>query len=172
MCCPVQYVLDAAACMASSATFWGILLRAVSGCCYNNGGLRNSCCAPLGRRIQPSYVRFRVVPAHPLVDPFRSVSDRSPSDKVATGRGGQAIVHQDRGPVDRRGDHESGITGGRYRNRRQRVSQPQPTDRNAQLTWCWCRTPWGTSAKFRERQWQIAVQSRTSAPLPISLHYS
>ena len=27
--------------MASSATFRGILLRAVSGCCYNNGGLRN-----------------------------------------------------------------------------------------------------------------------------------
>ena len=25
--------------------------------------------------------------------------------------------------------------GGRYRNRRQRVS------RNTQLTWCWCRTP-------------------------------
>ena len=73
------------------ATFWGILLRAVSGCCYNNGGLRNSCCAPPGRRIQPSYVRFRVVPAHPLVDPFRSVSDRSPSDKVSTGRGGKRL---------------------------------------------------------------------------------
>ena len=40
MCYPVQHVLDAAA-MASSATFRGILLRAVSGCCYNNGGLRN-----------------------------------------------------------------------------------------------------------------------------------
>ena len=35
------HVLDAAASMASSATFRGILLRAVSGCCYNNGGLRN-----------------------------------------------------------------------------------------------------------------------------------
>ena len=34
-------MLDAAASMASSATFRGILLRAVSGCCYNNGGLRN-----------------------------------------------------------------------------------------------------------------------------------
>ena len=41
MCYPVQHVLDAAACMASSATFRGILLRAVSSCCYNNGGLRN-----------------------------------------------------------------------------------------------------------------------------------
>ena len=41
MCYPVQYVFDAAASMASSATFWGILLRAVSGCCYNNAGLRN-----------------------------------------------------------------------------------------------------------------------------------
>ena len=41
MCYPVQHVLDAAASMASSATFRGILLRAVSGCCYNNGGLRN-----------------------------------------------------------------------------------------------------------------------------------
>ena len=40
LCYPVQHVLDAAA-MASSATFRGILLRAVSGCCYNNGGLRN-----------------------------------------------------------------------------------------------------------------------------------
>ena len=41
MCYPVQHVLDAAASMASSATFRGILLRAVSGCWYNNGGLRN-----------------------------------------------------------------------------------------------------------------------------------
>ena len=41
MCYPVQHVLDAAASMASSATFRGILLWAVSGCCYNNGGLRN-----------------------------------------------------------------------------------------------------------------------------------
>ena len=41
MCYPVQHMLDAAASMASSATFRGILLRAVSGCCYNNGGLRN-----------------------------------------------------------------------------------------------------------------------------------
>ena len=41
MCYPVQQVLDAAASMASSATFRGILLRAVFGCCYNNGGLRN-----------------------------------------------------------------------------------------------------------------------------------
>ena len=41
MCHPVQHVLDAVASMASSATFRGILLRAVSGCCYNNGGLRN-----------------------------------------------------------------------------------------------------------------------------------
>ena len=41
MCYPVQHVLDAAACTASSATFWKILLRAVSGCCYNNDGLRN-----------------------------------------------------------------------------------------------------------------------------------
>ena len=40
MCYPVQHVLDAAASMASSATFRGILLWAVSGCCYNNGGLR------------------------------------------------------------------------------------------------------------------------------------
>ena len=37
---PVQHVLDAVASMASSATFRGILLWAVSGCCYNNGGLR------------------------------------------------------------------------------------------------------------------------------------
>ena len=41
MCYPVQHTLDAAAFMASSATFRGIVLRAVSGCCYNNGGLRN-----------------------------------------------------------------------------------------------------------------------------------
>ena len=41
MCYPVQHVLDSTASMASSATLWGILLRAVSGCCYNNGGLRN-----------------------------------------------------------------------------------------------------------------------------------
>ena len=41
MCYPVQHVLDAAGCVASSATFREILLRAVSGCCYNNGGLRN-----------------------------------------------------------------------------------------------------------------------------------
>ena len=61
--------------------------------------------------------------------------------------------------MDCREDHESGIAGGRYRDWRQRVSQPQPTDRNAQLTWCWRRTPWGTSAKFRERQWQTSVQS-------------
>ena len=37
----MQYVLDAAGSMTSSATFLGILLWAVSGCCYNNGGLRN-----------------------------------------------------------------------------------------------------------------------------------
>ena len=41
MCYPVQHMLDAAASMASGATLRGILLRAVSGCCYNNGGLRN-----------------------------------------------------------------------------------------------------------------------------------
>ena len=41
MCYPVQHVLDAAGCMTSSATFRGILLWAVSGCCYHNGGLRN-----------------------------------------------------------------------------------------------------------------------------------
>ncbi len=41
LCYPVQHVPDAAASMASSATFRGILLLAVSGCCYNNGGLRN-----------------------------------------------------------------------------------------------------------------------------------
>ena len=41
MCYPVQHMLDSAASMASSVTFRGILLRAVSGCCYNNGGLRN-----------------------------------------------------------------------------------------------------------------------------------
>ena len=36
--------------------------------------------------------RFRVVPAHPeLVDAFRSVSHRSPSDKVFTGRGGKRL---------------------------------------------------------------------------------
>ena len=56
---------------------------------------------PLGVGPQPSDVRFRVVPAHPeLVDPFRPVSHRSPSDKIFTGRGDQAIVPQDRGPVD------------------------------------------------------------------------
>ena len=78
--------------MASSATFWGILLRAVSGCFYNNAGLRNSCCAPPGRRIQPSDVRFRVVLAHPeLVDAFRSVPHRSLVDKVLTGCGGKPL---------------------------------------------------------------------------------
>ena len=45
-----------------------------------------------GRRVQPSDVRFRVVPAYPwLVDAFRSVSHRSPSDKVSTGRGGKRL---------------------------------------------------------------------------------
>ena len=35
---------------------------------------------------------FRVVPAYPeLVDAFRSVSHRSPSDKVFTGRGGKRL---------------------------------------------------------------------------------
>ena len=38
----MQHVLDAEASMASSAIFWGIVLRVVSGCCYNNGGLRSS----------------------------------------------------------------------------------------------------------------------------------
>ena len=71
----------------------------------------------------------------------------------------QAIAPQDRGPVSRRGDHAGGIAGGRYGNRCQRVSQSQLTDLNAQLTWCWRRTPWGTSAKCRERQWQTSVQS-------------
>ena len=48
--------------------------------------------APPGRRIQPSDVRFRVVPAHPeLVDAFHSVSHRSPIDKVSTGRGGKRL---------------------------------------------------------------------------------
>ena len=41
MCYPVQHMLGAAASMASGATLRGILLRAVSGCCYNNGGLRD-----------------------------------------------------------------------------------------------------------------------------------
>ena len=63
--------------------------------------LRNLGCAPLGRWIQPRDVRFRVVPAHPeLVDAFRPVSHRSPSDKIFTGRGDQAIVLEDRGQVD------------------------------------------------------------------------
>ena len=45
--------------------------------------------------------RFRVVPDHSeLVDAFRPVSHRSPSDKIFTGRGDQAIVPEDRGPVD------------------------------------------------------------------------
>ena len=36
--------------------------------------------------------RFRVVPDHPeLVDAFRSVSYRSPSDKVFTGHGGKRL---------------------------------------------------------------------------------
>ena len=36
--------------------------------------------------------RFRVAPAHPeLVDAFRSVSHRSPSDKVLIGRGGKRL---------------------------------------------------------------------------------
>ena len=63
---------------------------------------RNERCAPLGRWIQPSDVRFRVVPAYPeLVDALRSVSYRSPSDKIFTGGAAtQAIVPQDRGPVD------------------------------------------------------------------------
>ena len=41
--------------------------------------------------------RFRVVPAHPeLVDAFRSVSHRSPSDKVFTGRGGKRLSTRQR----------------------------------------------------------------------------
>ena len=42
--------------------------------------------------------------------------------------------------MDRRGDHESVIAGGRYGNRRQRASQP-------------------LAAARRERQWQTSVQS-------------
>ena len=38
---PVQHVLDAVAPIVSGATFRRILLRAVSGCCYDDGGLRN-----------------------------------------------------------------------------------------------------------------------------------
>ena len=48
--------------------------------------------APSGRGIQRSDVRFSVVPTHPeLVDTFRSVSHRSSSDKVSTGRGGKRL---------------------------------------------------------------------------------
>ena len=43
--------------------------------------------------------------------------------------------------MDRRGDHESVIAGGRYGNRPQRASQP-------------------LAATRRERQWQTSVQSR------------
>ena len=42
--------------------------------------------------------------------------------------------------MERRGDHESVIAGGRYGNRRQRTSQP-------------------LAAARRERQWQTSVQS-------------
>ena len=35
--------------------------------------------------------------------------------------------------------------------------QPQPPDRNAQLTWCWHRTPWGTSAKGFVCLWRMAL---------------
>ena len=66
---------------------------------------------------------------------------------------------QDHIPPDCREDHESRIAGDRYGNRHQKVSRPRPTDRSAQLTWCRRWTPWGTSAKFRERQWQTSVQS-------------
>ena len=66
--------------------------------CLAGGGfpeqtdLRKGPFAPLGRRIRPSDVRFRVMPAYPeLVDAFRSVSRRSPSDKVSTGRGGKRL---------------------------------------------------------------------------------
>ena len=98
--------------------------------------LRKDPFAPLGRRIRPSDVRFRVVPAHPeLVQTFRSVSHPSPSDKVSTGAAASDVA-QDRGPVARRGDHESGIASGRYRAGVKRVRQPQPIHRNAQLTWC------------------------------------
>ena len=49
---------------------------------------------PSSRNLATKYScgRFRVVPAHPeLVDAFRSVSHRSPSDKVFTGHGGKRL---------------------------------------------------------------------------------
>ena len=58
----------------------------------------------------------------------------------------QATVHQDRGPVDLRGDHESVIAGGRYGNRRQRASQ-------------------SLAAARRERQWQTSVQTLPLFPI-------
>ena len=71
--------------------------------------------------------RFRVVPAHPeLVDAFRSVPHRSPADRVFTGRSGKPLSPKERGPLDCRGDYESGIAGGRHRNRRQGPWLPQP----------------------------------------------
>ena len=60
-----------------------------------------------GRRIQPSDVRFRVVPAYPeLVDAFHSVPHRSPSDKVCTGPGGKRLSPRPRPGGPQRGSRK------------------------------------------------------------------
>ena len=66
--------------------------------------------------------RFRVVPAHPeLVDAFRSVPHRAQATTFSRGAAASDCP-QDRGPVDRRGDHEGVIAGGCYGNGRQRAN--------------------------------------------------
>ena len=76
--------------------------------------------AASGRRVQPSDMRFRVVPAYPeLVDAFHSVPHRSPSDKVSTGRGGKRLSPRPRPGGPQRGSRKRDWRRC-YRNRRQR----------------------------------------------------
>ena len=69
-----------------------------------------------------------------MVHTFRSVSHPSPSDKVSTGAAASDVA-QDRGLVARRGDHESGIASGRYRDRRQKgqAATADPPQRSTYL---------------------------------------
>ena len=77
------------------------------------------------------------MPAYPeLVDAFRSVSHRSPSDKVSTGRGGKRLSPRTAARWIAEGITKAGLQAAATGTGVKRGRQPQPTHCNVQLAWC------------------------------------
>ena len=110
--------------------------------CLAGGGfpeqtdLRKGPFAPLGRRIRPSDVRFRVVPAHPeWCTPFARCHTPAQATRFPRGRR-QAMSPRTAAQWLAEGITKAGLQAAATGTGVKRVRQPQPTHRNAQLTWC------------------------------------